>query len=207
MRSHLASALLFLWQGRTLVSVSRVFEECGSVHGDEVDGHCPLPVDCRRADVTHLEALASAEPLTYASGLHEGRRLGRREHLSFCGGVGTSDAGSGRGTVACSGGLLTSGARERALSLGPPTPMACGFVTPSAYDAAAKVAASSACELVTLTAIFEGYDELLQPSHECIEAMGEAERNCFYAFVDQQSHDLLSHENQVARTTIRRQAR
>ena len=47
--------------------------------------------------------------------------------------------------------------------------------------------------LQVLTAIFEGYDRLIQPSEQC--ALSAAEQDCFFAFVDRQSHDLLLHES------------
>ena len=47
--------------------------------------------------------------------------------------------------------------------------------------------------LQVLTAIFEGYDRLIQPSEQC--ALSAAEQECFFAFVDRQSHDLLLYES------------
>jgi hypothetical protein len=47
--------------------------------------------------------------------------------------------------------------------------------------------------LQVLTAIFEGYDRLIQPAEQC--ALSAAEQECFFAFVDRQSHDLLLYES------------
>ena len=38
--------------------------------------------------------------------------------------------------------------------------------------------------LQVLTAIFEGYDRLIQPSEQC--KLSAAEQECFFAFVDRQ---------------------
>ena len=66
---------------------------------------------------------------------------------------------------------------------------------PSAYDAAAAVGAASRCEIVTLTSIFDAYDELVQPAERVLSHANEQELRCFFALVDRRSHDLLVREN------------
>ena len=71
----------------------------------------------------------------------------------------------------------------------------CGFMRSSAYDAVAAVGAASSCEVVTLTAIFDAFDKLIQPDAEVARKAGDAELRCFFALVDRRSHDLIVREN------------
>ena len=72
---------------------------------------------------------------------------------------------------------------------------ACRATASSPFEEAARKGARGGrgCDVIVLTAIFEGYDRLIQPSEQC--ALSAAERDCFFAFVDKQSHDLLLYEN------------
>ena len=103
------------------------------------------------------------------------------------------------------GAIVTNDERHAALRLSPSAHEAlpCGFMMPSVYDAAAKVGATHAshCTTVTLTAIFDAFDELIQPTDDVMRKASAEELSCFYAFVDRHSHDLLLQENARRVTT------
>ena len=87
-------------------------------------------------------------------------------------------------------------AAERESALGAhSTTVACGFMRPSAFDAAVYIGEHTSCETVVMTSVFDAYDELMQPSDAVTRTMSHAEQRCFFAFVDQRSYDLLSREN------------
>ena len=94
--------------------------------------------------------------------------------------------------------------RDGALQLLPAAlhELPCGFVTPSVFDGAAAIGSSARCEMLTLTAIFDAYDELIQPTDDALRRMGDDERGCFYALVDKQSHDLLLQEGRGLVTVL-----
>ena len=139
-----------------------------------------------RADTTPAVAFAPAT-------LDGGARAARSSAAGFGGG---RDGGE----------RISDAERSGALELLPSAlgRLPCGFMRSSAYDAAAAVGAASACEIVTLTAIFDGFDKLIQPDPEVRRKAGDAELGCFFAFVDRQSHDLVVRENaeQVAPSTL-----
>ena len=59
--------------------------------------------------------------------------------------------------------------------------LACGFLAPSAFDAAVAAAPPHAhCRVVVLTAILGGSDRLMRP----LAPIPRAQRGCFFAFVD-----------------------
>ena len=97
------------------------------------------------------------------------------------------------------GDLITAGERDAALALASSAHAAlpCGFMAASVYDHAARVGATHAanCEIVTLTAVFDAFDELIQPVADVLNRASPSELACFYAFVDKRSHDLLLREN------------
>ena len=102
---------------------------------------------------------------------------------------------SARAGVHFGGGVMSGGStvgdaeRDGALALRPDAldPLPCGFLASSAFDAAAAVGGASNCRIVTLTAIFDAYDELIQPAPEALREAPADERRCFYALVDHKS--------------------
>ena len=48
---------------------------------------------------------------------------------------------------------------------------------------------------MTLTAVFDGFDKLIQPADDAVRRSSEKELACFFAFVDRLSHDLLRSED------------
>ena len=106
---------------------------------------------------------------------------------------------SGFGAGKSGGQILSDTERDAALRLDTTalSNLPCGFMKPSIYDAAAKVGSGHAadCEMVTLTAVFDAFDELIQPTDAVLHSGGHSEMKCFYAFVDKRSHDLLLQEN------------
>ena len=111
------------------------------------------------------------------------------------GGGGAKSMGFGSGRSGSP--RISDGERDGLLRLAPSTLSAlpCGFMTSSAYDAAAAVGAASTCDIVTLTAIFDAFDNLIQPAPEVLSKAGEDELRCFFALVDRRSYDLLVREN------------
>ena len=111
-------------------------------------------------------------------------------------------AGVGLGFSGAASGL-SDAARDGALALAAAPlsrPLPCGCMAPHAspFERAAQRVAkgAAACDTVVLTSIFEGYDRLIQPSDRCLAKLTAAERECFFAFVDRQSYDLLLYEGQ-----------
>lgn len=67
----------------------------------------------------------------------------------------------------------------------------CGFLSPSGFDALASEAASLSrgCHVVVLTAVFGRKDKLQQPD---AAALSPDSRECFFAFVDEESAAFLA---------------
>lgn len=102
------------------------------------------------------------------------------------------------------GGASEDDARDAALALDPSATDAlpCGFLRASSFDAVVALGLASHCEMVTLTAIFDGYDRLIQPTDEALRRADPEELKCFFAFVDQQSYDLVVHDAKSAGTQL-----
>ena len=100
---------------------------------------------------------------------------------------------SGSGTCRDFGGKQGLPQRARALRPQPNARMPqmhCGFLAPSAFDSAvAQVADHHRCDVVVLTAVFGGYDNLVQP-----RVVPAHLRRCFFAFVDSTTRALLLEE-------------
>ena len=109
--------------------------------------------------------------------------------------------GSGGGTF---GGASDDDARDAAFALEPSATDAlpCGFLRASSFDAVVALGRASRCEMVTLTAIFDGYDRLLQPTDEALRRADPEELKCFFALVDQQSYDLVVHDAKSTGTQL-----
>jgi len=139
--------------------------------------HLPLATPHRCVAPPDAATLARPPPLRFAAG---------------GAGLGFSGAASG----------LSDAARDGALALGTAqlSRLPCGCMAPhtSPFERAAQRVATgaAACDTVVLTSIFEGYDRLIQPSERCLAKLSAAERECFFAFVDRQSYDLLLYEGQ-----------
>ena len=116
----------------------------------------------------------------------------------------TADGRGGFAAGSDGHGLSSAAERAAALSLSPSAHqnLACGFMSPSAYDHAVRVGSGAKqCDVVTLTAIFDAFDELIQPSGEVLRSASNTELGCFFALVDKRSHELLIHENRERLTT------
>ena len=142
-------------------------DECVSLGGQHINGR-----SCKRPCMPEE---TSSTPAFDSSGARFTRLPEWREPAHQAAGL--ADVGFA--------GAQTSDERRVALSrcgAADATPAKCGFMAPSAFDAArvASQRASQHCRIVVATAILGGLDQLRQPLHP---PTGPGE-SCFFAFVD-----------------------